>query len=210
VPKPSSQRTDRDAGYCEPQLHSSRPASNNIRIFNVSGLPGEEAERVTAVCRGWQRWADMPPSPVSDQEFVTILRNAVDRYFAAVDDWESGYSRYYRMPGGARLSHDLSAEQHKFKERHRELSELLPRARSLCFKCDQPDVFTGLLHVSLGQFAPQERTDSAISRGERGSVMSCLIELSIACRAAEAGLPSNSDTAERKASLIDRIIEFLG
>jgi hypothetical protein len=152
----------------------------------------------------------MPPAPVSDQEFVSVLRDAVERYFAAVDDWESGYSRYYRMPGGARLSDDLAAEQHKFEHRRRELSELLPRARSLCFKYDQPDVFTGLLHVSLGQFAPQERVDSAISRGERGSIMSCLIELSIGCRAAEAGLPIHSDAPERKPSLIDRIIAFLG
>jgi hypothetical protein len=146
----------------------------------------------------------------SDQEFVGILRDTVERYFAAVDDWESGYSRYYRMPGGAKLSDDLAAEQRKFEDRRRELSELLPRARSLCFKYDQPDVFTGLLHVSLGQFAPQERVDSAVSRGERGSVMSCLIELSIACRAAEARVPINGDATDRKPSLIDRIIQFLG
>ncbi len=149
------------------------------------------------------------PGP-TDLEFVGILRDAVGRYFAAVDDWESGYSRYYRMPGGAGLSGDLAAEKHKFEACRRELSELLPRARALCFKCDQPDVFTGLLHITLGQFAPQERTDSAISRGERGSVMSCLIELNIACRAAEAGLPGNEGATERKLSLIDRIIGFLG
>lgn len=150
------------------------------------------------------------PTANSDQEFVGLLRDAVERYFGAVDDWESGYSRYYRMPGGANLSGDLAAERHRFEDRRRELSVLLPRARSLCFKYDQADVFTGLLHVSLGQFAPQERVDSAISRGERGGVMSCLIELSIASRAAEAGVPNNSDETDCKRSLIDRIIEFLG
>jgi hypothetical protein len=152
----------------------------------------------------------MAQAPVSDQEFVGVLRDAVDRYFASVDDWESGYGQYYRMPGGARLSDDLAAEKRKFEDRRRELSELLPRARALCFKCDQPDVFTGLLHASLGQFAPQDRTDSAIGRGERGSIMACLIELSIACRAAEAGLPIHNDTSIRERSLIERIIAFFG
>ena len=152
----------------------------------------------------------MALAPSSDQDFVATLRDAVTRYFAAVDDWESRYSRYYRLPGGAKLSDDLVTEQREFEDRRRALTELLPRTRNLCFKCGQPDVFSGLLHVSLGQFSPQERNDSAISRGERGAVMACLIELNVACRSAEAGLPMNTDGPERKRSLIDRIIAFLG
>jgi hypothetical protein len=151
----------------------------------------------------------MAHSPVSDQEFVTLLRDAIERYLAAVDDWESVYSQYYRLPGAAKVSGDLVAEQREFEERRRKLAELLPRARSLCFKYGQSDVFAGLLHGSLGQFAPQERSDSVISRGERRAIMACLIELSIACRAAEAGLPIDSD-AVPKPSLLDRIISFLG
>jgi hypothetical protein len=40
--------------------------------------------------------------------------------------------------------------------------------------------------------------------------MACLIELSIACRAMDAGLPVYNDMPTRKPSLIDRIIAFLG
>lgn len=149
----------------------------------------------------------MAHARASDLEFVAVLRDAIERYFAAVDDWESAYRRYYRLPGAARVSGDLVAEQREFEERRRALTELLPRARALCFKCGQSDIFAGLLHVSLGQFAPQERSDSAIGRGERGAIMACLIELSVVCRAAELGLPAEPD---RKPSLLDRIIEFLG
>ncbi len=151
----------------------------------------------------------MSDSTSADQIFISTLRDAVGQYFAAVDNWESSYRRYYRMPGGANQSDDLAAERSEFETRRRELLELLPHARSLCFKYGQPDIFTGLPHVTLGQFAPQERTDSAISRGERGAIMACLIELSIGCRAMEAGLPINDDEV-RKPSLLERIIAFLG
>jgi len=143
----------------------------------------------------------------SDLEFVGILRDAVDRYFAAVDDWESAYRRYYRLPGASGVSGDLVVEQREFEQRRRVLAELLPRARAVCFKYGQSDIFSGLLHASLGEFAPQERSDSAIGRGERGATMACLIELNVACREAKAGLPS---VPARKPSLLDRIIDFLG
>jgi len=151
----------------------------------------------------------MTHESTSDQEFLGFLREAIDRYFEAVDNWESAYRRYYRMPGAAKPSGDLEAEQREFEYRRRGLAEFLPRARSLCFHCGQPDIFAGLLHVSLGQFAPQERTDSAIGRAERGAIMACLIELSVACREAEAGSQASLQAPVRKRSLLDRILEFL-
>jgi hypothetical protein len=36
----------------------------------------------------------MAPTVASEQEFLATLRVAIDRYFAAVDQWESVYSRY--------------------------------------------------------------------------------------------------------------------
>jgi hypothetical protein len=152
---------------------------------------------------------EMSHASHSDREFVGILRDAINRFFAAVDGWESVYGRFYRMPGAAKVSEDLVAEQRQFEVRRRELAELLPRARVLCYRYGQTDVFGGLLHVSLGQFAPQERTDSAIGRGERGAIMACLIELNVACREAEAGLPPRIQGEVRKTSLLDRIIDFL-
>ena len=46
-----------------------------------------------------------------DQEFVAALRLAIDRYLRAVDQWESAYQKYYRLPGyAAKISSDLEAE----------------------------------------------------------------------------------------------------
>src|SRR5580658_4134760 len=88
---------------------------------------------------------EMAAAVASDQEFVAALRDAIGRYFAAVDRWESVYCQYYRLPGGAlKPSSDLVAERREFEHRRRDLEELLPRARSLCFKYGQRDVFTGL------------------------------------------------------------------
>jgi hypothetical protein len=153
----------------------------------------------------------MTPAPASDLEFVAALRDAVGRYFAAVDEWESAYKRYYRLPDAATPSADLAAEQRKFEARRRELAKFLPRARALCFRYGKPDVFAGLPHVSLGHYTPQERTDSSVGRGERGAVMACLIELSVASRASEAGLPTETeaDTCGTRPSLLDRIVGLL-
>jgi hypothetical protein len=140
---------------------------------------------------------------ISDQDFLDTLRGAVDRYFAAVDKWEAAWRRYYRMPGVATPSADLEGEQREFEARRQELSEMLPRARSLCYKHGKADVFSGLPYTSLGERAPQLRADSAIGRGERGAVTACLIELSILCREADCGF---TDGEKKPASLIDRII----
>jgi hypothetical protein len=150
----------------------------------------------------------MAPAPASDLEFLAVLRAAIDRYFAAVDAWELTYRRYYRLPGAAKVSADLVVEQREFEARRRELAELLPRARHLCLKFSQCDIFTGLPHVSLGEYAPQERAESAVGSSERGAVMACLIELTVACRAEAAGLPP-SRSRDEKPSLLQRIVEFL-
>jgi hypothetical protein len=150
----------------------------------------------------------MAQALVSDLEFLGVLRAAVDRYFAAVDAWEVTYRRYYRLPGAAKVSADLVTEQREFEARRRELAELVPRARHLCLKFNQSDIFAGLPHVSLGQYAPQERADSAVGPSERSAVMACLIELTVACRGEAAGLPP-SRPHDEKPSLLERIVAFL-
>ena len=150
----------------------------------------------------------MAQAPVSDLEFLAVLRNAVDRYFAAVDAWELVFRRFYRLPGAAKVSADLAAEQREFEARRRDLAELVPRARHLCQRFNQSDIFAGLTHVSLGEYAPQERTESAVGNSERGAVMACLIELTVACRGEAAGLPP-SRPADEKPSLLERIVSFL-
>jgi hypothetical protein len=155
----------------------------------------------------------MAPALVSDSEFVASVRAAIERYFVAIDRWEAAYRRYYRMPGNiVRPSGDLAEEQREVEDRRRELEVLLPRVRALCFKYSQRDVFTGLRYAALGRYTPQERKDeSAVGRTERSLVMSCLMELSAACRepqqvqgAAEAPEPP----ARRSGGFLQRIVDF--
>ena len=120
---------------------------------------------------------------LSDAAFVEALRASVERYLAAVDQWEAAYQKYYRLPTfGSPISDDLQSEQRAYEERRRELEELVPRARRLCLKHQLPESFSGLLRISLGQYAPQERADSAIARSERTAVTRCLVELGELCR----------------------------
>jgi hypothetical protein len=124
-----------------------------------------------------------PVDQIPDAAFIEALRSAVERYLTAVDQWETAYQKYYRLPtfGGA-ISDDLQSEQSAYEERRRDLEEMLPRARRLCLKHGLPDAFSGLLRISLGQYAPQERADSAIGRSERSAVTMCLVQLKEACR----------------------------
>ncbi len=125
----------------------------------------------------------MAPQPSPDLEFIASLRLASERYFAAVDAWESAYNRFYRMPGSVRPSDDLLPQQAEFEVCKRQLQSLLPRARGLCLRYGQADVFGVLLHVSLGEHAPQHGPGSAVSRGQRAAVIESLIEMSVACQA---------------------------
>lgn len=124
-----------------------------------------------------------PIDQIPDAAFIEALRWAVERYLTAVDQWEAAYQKYYRLPTfGSAISDDLQSEQREYDERRRELEPMLPRARRLCLKHRLTEPFSGLLRISLGQYAPQERTDSVIGRSERGAVTMCLVQLSEACR----------------------------
>src|SRR5215471_14928820 len=99
--------------------------------------------------------AGVPQMQGPDREFVAELRDRVERYLAAVDQWESAYQKYYRLPGYAsRISNDLEAEHQAYQARRRELEEVLPRARRLCWKHGLQDAFSGLLRISLGFHSP--------------------------------------------------------
>jgi hypothetical protein len=54
----------------------------------------------------------MEPAGTSDREFVATLMDAIGRFFAAVDRWESIHHRYHRLPGEQwKPGSDLLAEQ---------------------------------------------------------------------------------------------------
>src|SRR5208283_5730782 len=125
---------------------------------------------------------NMAASNCPDSEFVAELRVAADRYLAAVDAWETAYRKYYRLAGPARkVSGDLQEPEKVYVATRKRLAALAPRARGLCFKHGLKDPWTGLLRTSLGQYAPQDRAESAISRMERQQVNECVILLAEAC-----------------------------
>ena len=150
----------------------------------------------------------------SDQEFTGELRDAVQRYLAAVDAWEAAYQKYYRLPGYAdRVTGDLAQEHAEYLEMRRVLEALLPRARGLCFKHGLRDPFPTLVRISLGQHAPQQRDTSAIGRSERMAVTDCLMQLSAACQEWPAGAePASEETPERPAqsgNWLRRLVDYL-
>jgi hypothetical protein len=146
---------------------------------------------------------------VEDREFVAALRGAVEQYFAAVDQWESAFRRYYRMPDENKASHDLGDEQREYDLRRRELEGMTARARGLCMRYGRRDVFGGLTYIRLGRYSPQQRTDSAIGRAERNAVMECLLELAEACQDWP-GEPATPIVAPRapRTSILARIAGF--
>jgi hypothetical protein len=131
------------------------------------------------------------PQPVSEAEFVTALRHATEEFLHAVDEWEAAYRKYYRVisPSG-KPSSDLAVQQRDYDAARARLMEMLPRARALCFKYGIRDPWTGLLRSSLGQFAPQDRDGSAVSRTERARAFETLILLAEA-----SGLPESTGEA---------------
>ena len=145
---------------------------------------------------------------IPDDAFVAALRAATERYLNAVDQWENAYRKYYRLPGFAgKISPDLESEQREYEERRRDLEQMLPRARRLCLKYRLREPFSGLLRISLGQYAPQQRQDSAIGRSERSQATECLVELHEACRQwtpPAQGAPAGN----RKVPLLRRLTEY--
>ena len=146
----------------------------------------------------------------SDREFVSDLRSAVDAYLETVDRWEAAFRKYYRMPDcSEKISADMDAEQRDYDERRRELEALLSKARRLCLKHRLRDPFGNLMRVSLGRFAPQQRTDSAIGRGERSAVSVCLMELHEACVEWPAEVPRlNREPKPLNRSLLGRVLDY--
>jgi hypothetical protein len=116
--------------------------------------------------------------PVSDREFVAELRQAVDRYFRAVDEWEAAYRKYYRLPDPkGRTPSDLTEQQAVYDSARSKLGAMIPRARGLSFRHGLRDPWTGLMRSPLGQSTPQDRYSSALSRAERTQAIECLLEL---------------------------------
>jgi hypothetical protein len=77
----------------------------------------------------------------------------------------------------------------------------------LCFKHGLKDPWTGLIHTSPGQYAPQDHDEPAIWREERQQVRECLILLSEACAGFKREAPVEGREAEPR-SWFRRVWEF--
>jgi hypothetical protein len=143
--------------------------------------------------------------PVSDREFVAGLRQAVEQYFRAVDEWETAYRKYYRLPDPTgKPPSDLVEQQAAYDDARKRLAAMAQRARGLSFRHGLRDPWTGILRSPLGQSTPQSSYSSAISRAERAQVMECLIVLAEAyAEHASAGEP-----APPSRSLLRRLLDF--
>jgi hypothetical protein len=143
--------------------------------------------------------------PVSDREFVADLREAVERYFRAVDAWEGAYRKYYRLPDPrGKTPSDLGEQQAEYDAARAQLAAMIPRARGLSFRHGLRDPWTGLMRSPLGQSTPQDRYSSAISRAERTQAIECLLVLA----EAYAELPPAKEPPPPPKSLLRRLLDF--
>ena len=142
---------------------------------------------------------------ISDREFVAELRQTVDRYFRAVDEWEKAYRKYYRLPDPrGKAPSDLTQQQAAYDAARAQLAAMIPRARGLSFRHGLRDPWTGLLRSPLGQSTPQDRYASALSRAERTQAIECLLEL--AEKYAE--IPREAEGAPPERSLLRKFLDF--
>lgn len=144
-------------------------------------------------------------TPASDREFIAELREICDQYFRAVDEWEAAYRKYYRLPDPTgKTPNDLIEQQAAYEVARKRLAAMVPRARGLSFRHGLRDPWTGILRSSLGQYTPQDRDTSAISRAERTQVIECLVLL------AEAALGPSPERSkpEESRGLLRRLLDF--
>ena len=148
-----------------------------------------------------------PGVTTSDLEFVRQLRVLVDRYLRAIDNWETVYRKFYRMPGTAhRPEPDLDDARRQFLAAYGEFKSAVPRAQRLGRRFGAHDPWPGLLRVHLGMDSPQLRTSSAVGRNERNTISECLVKLEHAC-AEPATVDSVDADVDGRPSLLRRVID---
>ena len=131
-------------------------------------------------------------SECSDADFAAQLRSATERYLRAIDVWETGYQKYYRLPSPGPVSSDLEGEHREYLDARGQLQKCMPRARRLCLRHSLRDPWPAMLHVYLGASAPQKGFTPAIGRAERLLIAKCLDDLETACN------PVNQPSLQRE------------
>ena len=134
-----------------------------------------------------------------DSEFLSNLVNWVERYFRAVDEWETEYQKFSRLAGAQRrVPANLEDAQREFVSARQDLEAAIPRARWLCRKFEIRDPWPGLLLVGLGSETAQAHGGSAIGRNERIAVRDCLRDLQFRCGESELHSAFDGNAPERR------------
>jgi hypothetical protein len=109
----------------------------------------------------------------------------------------------------------LEEAQSAYVTARRELETLVPRARRLCAKYDQRDLWPGLLRIQLGAHAPQTKIASAFGRSERIAIADCLANLEMQCgeqemkaEAKAEAIPEPAPPAKPHRNLLQRVIDY--
>src|SRR5215831_19336909 len=109
-----------------------------------------------------------------EAELIEQLRDCSQRYFQAVDAWETAHQKYYRLPTAGAPSPDLEPFHQEYLATRQRLQQCLPDAHRLCLKYNVRNPWNAILHIKLGSTAPQNGSASAIGRAERALVVQCL------------------------------------
>ena len=144
----------------------------------------------------------------NDGDFVEQLRFAAQRYFDAIDAWETAYQKYYRLPTPGSVSSDMEAEHRQYVAAREQLQAMVPNARRLCMKHSLRDPWPALLHINLESTAPQAGGAPAIGRSERLLVTRCLDELESASRPMDAPPREAPGSPQGRRNIFQRIADY--
>lgn len=141
-----------------------------------------------------------------DLVFIRELRTSVNRYLRAVDAWEEGFRRFYRIAAPQRaVTPDLEVAHSEYVHARSELLQRVPRSRRLCARFALRDPFPALLRAELGQHSPQLQQGSAVGRNERAAIAEFLADLEARCIESDPGTPPPQP---RPRGILRRILDF--
>jgi hypothetical protein len=139
---------------------------------------------------------------MSDEQFLSRLRDCTRQYLNSVDAWEAQYRKHYRVRSPAKGSADLEPLHQDYLKARRDLEPCVPRARRMCRQLGLKEPWQAMLHISLGSETPQTGPTTAIGRSERALISQCLAALEAASSA-----PAAPPAAQRS-GILRRLYDF--
>jgi hypothetical protein len=145
---------------------------------------------------------------LSDEEFLSRLREHTRRYLASVDAWEAQYRKHYRVRSPGKGSPDLEPLHQNYMKARVDLQPYVPRASRMCRRFGLKEPWQAMLHISLGTETPQTGPTTAIGRSERALISECLAALEAASSAPAAPTAPLREPAARRTGILRRIYDY--